>query len=971
MVASVTGQGWYVATQAEQGKPRLDARDVAGLSTEQVLQKAQTSAEGLSSDEASRRLERYGPNEIRAVAGRPMWLKFLENFYHLFAIMLWVGGILSFVGGMPQLGWAIFAVIFINAIFSFWQEFKAEKATEALKRMIPSRAKVFRDGQTNEILAAEIVPGDILVLEEGDNISADARLLEEFELRTNNATLTGESEPVRKTAAFHKDETLTPIEMPNLVFAGTSVAYGGGKAVVFATAMETQFGQIATLTQSVKEELSPLQKQMEKVVQLVAIIATGLGVAFFLLGTLVAKLTLIEGFVFAVGIIVANVPEGLLPTVSLALAMGVQRMAGRNALIKKLSSVETLGSTTVICTDKTGTLTKNEMTVGDIWVNGEHIHVTGTGYDPEGRFTSSGQNLSDEQREALDILFRAATFCNNARLIEPGASDADWAILGDPTEAALLVAAKKAGFDYDDELARARRVFELPFDSVRKRMTTVHMHKFGKIGYVKGAPNEVLGLSTKMATLGEPRPLTDKDRETITEQNDWFARRGLRVLAMAYRELPEDQTHYSPEDTEQDLVFVGLMAMQDPPREAVAGAAFECQTAGIKIIMITGDYGLTAETIARSIGIISGRATIVTGLELTSMSDDDLRKVLDQKDVLFARVAPEHKMRIAQTLKSMGHIVAMTGDGVNDAPALKAADIGVAMGIAGTDVAKEAADMILTDDNFASIVHAIEEGRAVYDNIRRFVTYIFTSNIPELVPFLLFVIFRIPLPLTVMQILAIDLGTDMIPALALGTEKPEPGIMQRPPRPAKERLLSWPLLFRAYLFLGPIQAAAAMAAFYFMYLSHGWVPFATPGVKYSGVAGLWAFGAVAGVGLYAKATTMTHAAVVTTQIGNGFAQRTNRESIFKVGFFSNRFLLWGILIEMIGINVLIYVQPFQRIFQHGPLAAIDWVVLIALIPTLLIADEIRKYFVRRREREKPLTTTEVLQENREMAAEEA
>jgi magnesium-transporting ATPase (P-type) len=913
-----------------------------------VLEALDSSEKGLTHEEAEKRLAEYGPNEIREVRGRPLWLKFLENFYHLFAIMLWVGGLLSFVGGMPQLGWAIFAVIFINAIFSFWQEFKAEKATEALKAMIPSKAKVIRDGDVMQILASEIVPGDMLVLEEGDNISADARLIEEFELRPDNATLTGESEPVRKTSSGVSGENLNVTEMPNLIFAGTSVAYGGGKAVVYATAMQTQFGKIAQLTQSVKEELSPLQKEMEKVVRVVAVIATAMGLTFFVLGVFVAKLPLIQGFVFAVGIIVANVPEGLLPTVSLALAMGVQRMAGRHALIKKLSSVETLGSTTVICTDKTGTLTKNEMTVRDIYVNGQHISVLGTGYAPSGSFLHGDSPLTKEQDEALEILMRSASLANNARLIPPSAEKDSWTILGDPTEAALLVAAQKAGFDYEQELTSQRRIFELPFDSVRKRMTTIHLHKLGRIGYVKGAPQEILQLSTHIATLDGPREMTAEERERIVGQNDEFARNGLRVLAMAYRDIPEHETEYRPDITERDLVFVGLMAMQDPPREEVATAVEECRTAGIKIIMITGDYGLTAESIARRIGIVRGpTATIVTGVELGRMSEEELQDVLRNDDVLFARVAPEHKMQIAQALKDMGHIVAMTGDGVNDAPALKVADIGVAMGIAGTDVAKEAADMILTDDNFASIVNAIEEGRAVYDNIRRFVTYIFTSNIPELVPFLLFVIFRIPLPLTVMQILAIDLGTDMIPALALGTEAPEPGIMSRPPRPRKERLLNWPLLFRAYLFLGPIQAAAAMVAFYSMYLMNGWTPFATEGVKFSGVAGMFAMGAAIPL-LYAKATTMTHAAVVTTQIGNGFAQRTNRESIVKVGLFSNKFLLWGILIELIAINILIYVQPFQRIFDHGPLALANWAVLIALIPTLLVADEIRKFFFRRR-----------------------
>ena len=944
-----------------------DAATCSGLDRAELLATLGSSESGLTSEEAARRLELHGPNEIREIKGRPLIWKFLENFYHLFAIMLWIAGGLAFVAEMPQLGWAIFAVIFINAIFSFWQEFRAEKATEALKRMIPRNAKVIRDGQTVQIPAADLVPGDIMVLEEGDAISADARLIEEFELRANMATLNGESEPVRKTASPHTDPSLTVIEMPNLVFAGTSVAYGGGKAAVYATAMSTQFGKIAELTQSVEEQLSPLQKEMGKITQLVAVVATTIGVIFFFLGYFFGGLELIEGFVFSVGIIVALVPEGLLPTVTLSLAMGVQRMAERHALIKKLSSVETLGCTTVICTDKTGTLTKNEMTVRDVWVNGQHIEVSGTGYAPSGDFARAGEPLNEEQRTALGILMRAASLCNNARLIPPATAEDAWTILGDPTEAALLVAARKAGFDYEIELDKTRRVFELPFDSVRKRMTTVHMdHRFGRIGYVKGAPKEVLDLCTRIATVDGDAPLTDEIRARTVEQNDEFARGGLRVLAMAYRPIEKEETEFSPDKTERDLVFVGLMAMMDPPRDEVATAVEECATAGIEIIMITGDYGLTAESIARRIGIIKGEsARIVTGNEINDMSDEALEAALAEKNILFARVSPEHKMRIAQALKRMGHIVAMTGDGVNDAPALKVADIGVAMGIAGTDVAKEAADMILTDDNFASIVHAIEEGRAVYDNIRRFVAYIFTSNVPELVPFILFVMFKIPLALTVMQILAIDLGTDMVPALALGTEAPEPGIMERPPRSQKERLVTPRLLVRSQLFLGSIQAAACMAAFFFLYWTFGWRPGMSLniddprggfGMTGEQIAQLWnvtdpatiSMLAIGGTAIYVLATTMTHGAVMTTQIGNGFAQRTNVQSIFKVGFMSNTFLLWGVLVEILMFCALVYVPGLAEVFHHGPINLWpDWAFLLLLVPTLLIADEIRKLIVRR------------------------
>ena len=909
-------------------------QSIPSLAKDDVLTALASSERGLSTAEAQSRLASFGANELITLKQRPLIFKFLENFYHLFAILLWIGGGMAFLAGFPELGWAIFAVILINAVFSFWQEFKAEKATEALKKMMPRRARIVRNGDTIEVEASQLVPGDVLFLQEGDNISADARLYEEFDLRTNNATLTGESEPVRKTSAAVDNPTLTRTEMPNLVFAGTSVAYGSGKAAIFATGMKTEFGKIAKMTQDVREEESPLQKEMKNVTKVVAILAISIGLTFFFLGSFVAGMPLNTGFLFAIGIIVALMPEGLLPTVSLGLAMGVQRMAKRGALIKKLSSVETLGSTTVICTDKTGTLTQNEMTVKELWFDGNTYDATGVGYNPAGGYLLNERELDANELRSLEILVKIASFCNNARLLPPGDDVDKWTILGDPTEGALLTTARKAGFDYDDELSRSKRVYALPFDSVRKMMSTIHIEKNNKVAYVKGAPKEVLGLCDSIWRAGDIKQLDDKQRIAIMEKNDEFARNGLRVLAMAYRNIAREEKNYTAETVEKNLIFAGLIAMMDPPREEVATAVEACATAGIKIVMVTGDYGLTAESIARRIGIVKGdNVRIITGAELDEMSIEALEKELGKPDILFARVSPEHKMKIAKALKEMGHVVAMTGDGVNDAPALKMADIGVAMGITGTDVAKEAAEMILTDDNFASIVNAIEEGRAVYDNIRRFVVYIFTSNFPELVPFILFVIFKIPLPLTIMQILAIDLGTDMLPALALGAEAPEPDVMQRKPRDRHERLLNRRTLSKAYLFLGPIQAAAAMSAFYFMYFINGW----RPGMEM----------AATGI-VYVLATTMTHNAIVTTQIGNGFAQRTNVESIFKVGFFSNRLLLWGILAECVAVVALTYIPFLQNVFNMGPLGPIEWAFLIALIPTLLIADEIRKYFVRRK-----------------------
>ncbi|MBN1289777.1 MAG: cation-transporting P-type ATPase [Actinobacteria bacterium] len=895
--------------------------------------------EGLDTTVAEQRLSREGLNVLEKKRGTPLWKKFLSNFTHFFAMMLWIAGILAFVGKTPEVGYACFAVILINAVFTFWQEFKAEKAIESLQNILPKKARVLRDGRETEINAEELVPGDVVLLEAGNSISADGRLVQVSEMQVNNSALTGESEPQYRRSDGIVFENVAIADLSNLVFAGTSVTSGSGRAVVYATGMKTEIGKIAGLTQEVREEKSPLQKEMIKITRVLGGIAIGLGVLFFCLGAFVMHFSKTDSFIFGIGILVANVPEGLLPTVTLALAMGTQRMAKRHALIKKLSSVETLGCTTVICTDKTGTLTTNEMTVREIHVAGRNVEVTGVGYEPTGEFLIDGKPVDARESECLLKLLRIASLCNNSKLVAPGGKDDSWTILGDPTEASLMVSASKLEFDYEKELALRPRHYEIPFDSRRKRMTTVQLVKSGVEVLVKGAPVEVMKLCTHVWEPEGVREITDADRQALVERNDQFARQALRVLGFAYKELPEVEKHYEAEELEQELIFVGLAGMMDPPRPEVETAIKECRTAGIKTIMITGDYGITAESVARRIGLVRSKsARIVTGVEIEEMKDEELLEVLKLPEVIFARVAPEHKMRIALVLKSAGEIVAMTGDGVNDAPALKAADIGVAMGIAGTDVAKDAAEMILTDDNFASIVNAIEEGRAVYDNIRRFVCYILASNIPEIVPFLLFVILKIPLPLTVMQILAVDLGTDLLPALALGTEKPEPGIMNKPPRPRKERLLNSRLLGRAYGYLGIVETVCALAAFFFVYWLNGWSP----------SMGLAALAVIAPMNstIWVMATTACHHTIVTTQIGNGYACRTERESILKVGFSSNRFYLWAILSEFVILLVFLYVPPFPSFFGFHPVNIWVWLFMLAMIPFPLIADEIRKFIVR-------------------------
>jgi magnesium-transporting ATPase (P-type) len=917
-----------------------DINAIAGSEAEKVYDLLCSTPHGLSDEEADNRLDEFGLNVIERVKKSPLWLKFTSQLTNFFALLLWAGAVLSFLSQQVALGIAIIVVILINAVFAFFQEYRAEKAVEALRKLLPPMAKVIRGGEIKEIEAQYLVPGDLIVIEEGDRISADARLVFTSELRVNNSSLTGEAESVTRRAepVVTLEGNITDVK--NLVFAGTTVVFGSGRGVVYATGMRSEFGKIASLTQKTKERLSPLQVEINRLSKVISLIAIGLGLVFFVLGKFIAALSLSTSVIFAIGIIVANVPEGLLPTLTMALSVGTQRMAKRNALVKKLSSVETLGSTTVICTDKTGTLTQNEMTVREIYISDLSIKVTGVGYEPRGEFTGEkGEPIPPRFGNLLDLTLRAATLCNNAQLRAPENGNS-WHILGDPTEGALLVAASKKGERPESIRERYPRIHENPFSSSRKMMSVICSEEDGRTVYVKGAPREVLEKCVSIAHNEGLKPLGDEEREKILTKNDEYALSALRVLALAMRKLDKRASSYDADSVEKDLVFLGLAAMQDPPRPEVEEAVAKCRTAGIRAIMITGDYGLTAESIARKIGLVKGTGTrIVTGTELEKMGSGELKELLRSKEIIFARVAPEHKMKIAEALQEMGEVVAMTGDGVNDAPALKVADIGIAMGESGTDVAREAADMILTDDNFASIVSAIEEGRAVFDNIRHFITYFQTSNVAEMIPFLLYIFLGIPLPLLLLQILTIDLLTDQIPALALGLERPEPGIMLRPPRRKDEPLLNRGMILRAYLFLGPLAAAIGLFGFFFKYHQYGW----RLGLD------LRLFGTDSPASsAYLAATTMTLTGIVMAQVGNGFACRTHRESVFRVGFLSNRLLLLGILFE-VGFQALIVYLPFlNRALQTAPLKAMDWLVLAAFMPTLFIADEIRKLVLRLR-----------------------
>ncbi|HXF48384.1 MAG TPA: cation-transporting P-type ATPase [Verrucomicrobiae bacterium] len=900
-----------------------------------VLEAMASRLEGLTKQEVIQNLDRFGRNAVPGLKRKSLIKRFLANFTHLMAFLLWGGGVIGFVAGMPQLGYAIWAVNLINGIFSFWQEYKAEKATETLLRLLPAFARIVREGREVRVLAEELVPGDILLLAEGEKIPADARLLSGSALTVDQSTLTGESRPVQKTgdvAHPHQDRW----EYPNLIFAGTSVATGSARAVVIATGGDTEFGKIARLTQALPEAPSPLQKEMMWVTRLITLLVVAIGAVFWAAATLLAGLELRVGFVFAMGMIVAFVPEGLLPTVTLSLAMGVQRMARRNALVKTLSSVETLGSTTVICTDKTGTLTQNEMTVTDFWVGGRKLKLTGVGYHSDGQVLEAGRPVSVHFQPDLQELLTAASLCNNSRLVSSGSVPGVWTPVGESGEAALRVAALKAGLNGEEIERLYPRISEIPFDTRRRRMTTIQQGPEERIVFVKGSAKELLTLCTRFRQGGAEITLDEKTRREISDAVDGYARGGLRVLAFARRTLPGSLSDFTPYQMERELTFLGLAALTDPPRAGVAEAVEKCHRAGIRLVMFTGDYELTAEAVARKIGLLrSSRSRIYTGGEVAEMSDAELAEVL-RANVVFARFTPEEKLRLVAILQTMGEVVAVTGDGVNDAPALKKADIGVAMGKSGTDVAREAADMVLVDDDFASIVNAVEEGRAVYANIRKFITYIFTSNVAEAFPFIFFALSsgRIPLGLNVMQVLSIDLGTDIMPALALGAEKPESGLMDRPPRPRNQHVIDKPLLIRVFFWLGLFQGITAMVAFYFQYWRNGFV-------------GQW-IDLPSGGTLYASATTMTLAAIVASQVGNLFTQRSERLSLFRMNPFTNRLLWLGVGVEVVLLLAVVYLPPFQKVFGTAPFAAANWFLLLAAVPLLPLADEVRKAVARRK-----------------------
>lgn len=924
--------------------PSMSSQPIHSLSVADAFALLETSATGLSDQEVQSRLSLYGPNILSEQRGEPLWIKYLTQLLQPMVGILSVIAILFVVLGDPAMALVILTLAVANTVFAVRREYRAEQAVQKLQKILPVYARVLRDDQETSVPASEVVVGDILILAEGDNIPADARVIEEYGLRVNNATLTGEALAARKIAEPSIQQDISELEQPNLIFAGTSVAAGTGRAVVFAAGMLTQFGRLANLTQSIADEPSPFQRELKRLTNLIGLVAAGIAALVILVGLTqgIQNLGQAEVFLLALGILVAAIPEGLPATLTLSLAMAVQRLAQKGVLAKRLNIVETLGTVSVICTDKSGTLTQNQMTVREVWVAGQFIKVSGVGYEPVGEFTPTPENQPWE--EDLMSLLDAASCCNNARIHPPGPDHPVWTSLGDQTEAALKVAALKVKINERALGILYPRVHEIPFDARRKRMTTIHRETDHEIAFTKGAPREVLALCSYILYNGETIPLDNTLRKAILDANDACARRALRVLAIARRKLPFVAGPYTPESTERDLVFLGLMAMMDPPRPEVEQAVQTCREAGIRIVMITGDYGLTAESLARRVGMLSTpNPRIITGAELEDMSDLDVQKTLEG-EVLFARMAPEHKMRMVAAFQSRGDIVAVTGDGVNDAPALRKADVGVAMGIVGTDVAKEAADIILTNDNFGAIVSAIEEGRGVFDNIRKFITYIFSSNVPEILPFLVTATFpAIPLALNVRQILAIDLGTDFFPAIALGMEKPEPNVMHRPPRRPHQPLIDNALLVRAFLWLGLIETALCYVGFFSVYLFSG-------NAAASGI-GPWLAHlpwppalalALTPEEANVVAVTVFHAGVVMAQVGNAFACRSESERGRRLGWVSNRNLLLAVGLEVVAIFAMVYLPPLANVFGHQPIPPIYWIGLGLFGLILYSLDWIRK-----------------------------
>ena len=863
------------------------------LATDEVARRLGTDPKaGLSSAAAAARLEQAGPNELREKKGRSPLAIFLDQFKSLMIGVLIAAALIS--GFLEE--WvdalAILAIVILNAILGLVQEYRAEKSLAALKRLSAPSAKAIRDGAPSILPARELVPGDLVEIEAGDHIPADSRVLwHTSNFAVQEASLTGESTPVAKTDIAIEEKDIPLAERANIVYMGTAVVSGKAWAIVVETGMQTELGRIAGLIQGIRKETTPLQRKLEQ-------FSKALIYLCFFLVAVVFGLEILRGgkaldmFLTSVSLAVAAIPEGLPAVVTIALALGVQRMVRRHVLIRKLPSVETLGCATVICSDKTGTLTKNEMTARAVWTSRDAFEVTGTGYDPAGEFRTAGGPVAPADRPDLLKALAVGVLCNNARLaVKDGATS----VFGDPTEIAILSAAAKAGIWKADEEACYEIVEELPFDSERKKMSIVRRADQDLTAFTKGAPDLLLKDCSYILEDGVERPLTEDDRARITAANDGYSNQALRVLAVAFRTLDQEPHAYTAEAIERDLTFAGLVAMIDPPRPEVKEAMAKCRTSGIRTVMITGDHRNTAVAIARELGFYGPGARALTGEDVDRLSDAELDAAVEDVAV-YARVSPEHKLRAVRAWRRRGAIAAMTGDGVNDAPAVKEADIGVAMGITGTDVTKEVSDMVITDDNFASIVAAVEEGRGIYDNIRKFIHFLLSCNLGEILVMFVSALLAFPVPLLPIQLLWINLVTDGLPALALGVDPVAPNIMERPPRRPNEPVITGA---RGWLIgvQGVFIAACSLAAFLFVLL------YEKEGIE--------------------RARTAALATLACSQLFHAFNCRSMRESLFKLGVFTNPQLVGAVALSFVLQMAIIYVPALQPIFKTRALSAID------------------------------------------------
>jgi magnesium-transporting ATPase (P-type) len=906
---------------------------------EDLFKELQTGPEGLSDEEAKRRLLKTGYNVLPKGKKASLARKIISQFKNMFNLLLLVASFLSFLSGFTsndptsvQMGLAIFAVVVLSIIFSLLQEYRAEKAVQVIRSLIPTKTKAIRNGRMREIDVTDAVPGDILTFEEGDRVPADLRLISAFEVSVDNSILTGESEPQRRFATMSPEmETSTPYDVHNILFAGTTLVSGVARGVVLSTAKNTEFGRIVSLSGEVHEPMSPLERDIDHTARLNFLLAIGVSLIFFSAALLFVKLNLATSILFAIGVMICIVPEGFQLTVSLSLALTARRMAERNVVVKRLSSVETAGSMTVLCVDKTGTITSGEMMVKKLWAAGKIFEVTGDGYSPDGHITFNGKKIGRIENSAVSKLLEIGAFCNNAKLNAPSDRIGRWTVLGDHTDGAFLVFAGKGDFNISKALAENQRIDLIPFNSKRRMMTSVHRNLEGKItAFTKGAGLEVLRRCNHVFYDNKYIPLTDEIAKVVTKQMNDFATEGFRVLAMATKALPNEPDDLS-RGVEENMTFLGLAALLDPPRPKVEAAVEEAKSAGIRVIMLTGDHELTAYSIAKKVGIITSEdQRVFTGKELSQMSDKDLADILVRGESVFAMIAPEQKLRIVHILKSMGEVVAVTGDGVNDSPALIEANVGIAMGAGGTDVARESADMVLLDNDFTSIVEGIKLGRSTFNNLRKFVYYVYTHNWAELVAFVVFVLLQTPLPLLVIQVLAIDLGMDVLPSLALIMEPPEPDVMMKPPRKTGTRLINVSTLLKG-LYLGAIVSAGAIYWAFTVWGSGGWV---------------LGQSTVSDAVVYARGTTIVMTGIMMGQLGNLFSARSS-SSAFRLGPFRNRWIFLGILAQFAIMAAIIYIPFLQPLFGTAPLLPLDLLFLLLLAPATLLLEELRKLLTRK------------------------